>query len=213
MSLRTSSLNYAPPVPLRSRIGHRTAIVLSIVVTALASTALWGHAAWHKVQLLYWQGQCLSYKAPLDRVVWSSNPLQRATTPVVWTNFYQLFSSGGSQSTASVFIHERVGPAGNRRLVAIETYCGGQLLVARIFVPGTLFSRPRERTGALTSSVFLPDHCTSVYAGQPDRSDSAHFTFRYVAAGSLHVIDGWLTDDDRVLLEERRGEPVASLTP
>ena len=155
----------------------------------------------------------MSYAAPTDRVVWSSETRRGPGLPTDWINFYQLANSNGSRSEGNLFLHERVSPAGNRRLVAIEFYCGGHIVFARVFVPGTLLSRPHERTSSMATQLSLPDHCTVVYAGQPDRSDAAHFTIRYEAAGKTHSIDGWLTDEDQVLLEQRRNDAVACVTP
>jgi hypothetical protein len=45
---------------------------------------------------------------------------------------------------------------------------------------------------------------TRIYAGQLDPEDASHFTIDYEARGRRHTIDGWLRDDETVLLEERR---------
>ena len=47
-----------------------------------------------------------------------------------------------------------------------------------------------------------------VFAGQPDASNPSHLTFAYDIDGRPGVIDGWLKDGDRLMLEPRAGRLV-----
>jgi hypothetical protein len=141
---------------------------------------------------MYWQSRCLRYEA------------NHTFTPVEWTNYYRLLSPPGFKSVGTVFLHERVSPCGNRRLVVVELapYEPREtLLRARAFVPGGLTSRPRELAQG-RGGLSLPDY-GEIHAGRPDPHDRSHFTFACEIAGRKNVIDGWLGDDDLVRLEPR----------
>jgi hypothetical protein len=85
--------------------------------------------------------------------------------------------------------------------------------VARVFDPGSAFARPREIIDlvARNEGPYLSRYATFQF-GVPDANDNTHFVILYEMAGRRHTMDGWLTDDDRVILEERKPE-LASLTP
>ena len=68
----------------------------------------------------------------------------------------------------------------------------------------------RRKAAVLGSPGMGPDLWVQIYkskvrmfAGQPDPADPAHFTIRYELDDQPHVIDGWLRDDDTVLLAWR----------
>lgn len=206
------NLPYAAGSCAARRVRARVAIVSALLVALGLSLFLWGKPALGKVRLLYWQAQCMKYQTPEGTVASSSDRPTRVSAE--WTNFYRLAGGGSVRSDGTVFLHERTSPTGNRRLVAVNVHdsgCfGGRAMVARLFMPGSLFSRVRE---------IAPGHgprpvefATVIYSGTPDPRDPSHFVIKYMSGQQTRVIDGWLTDDDRVLLEERR-PAVACITP
>ena len=42
------------------------------------------------------------------------------------------------------------------------------------------------------------------HAGQPDPADASHFTIGYEINRKPYLVDGWLRDDDTIVLTERR---------
>lgn len=213
----STELHYAPKPPLLRRTRVRAAIT-SAVVVAIASAALtWGKPAWQKVQMVYWQGQCMRHLAPPDRVVARSDI--PAYVPQQWARFYQLLTSNGFQSAGTIFLHERTSPGGNRRLVVIDATApnlctgGARGIVRRVVVPASFLSKPREIIDlvALNDGPCFPWN-TTFYAAQPDPDDPSHLVIEYEVAGQKQVMDGWLTDDDEVLLEHR-APPIALVTP
>jgi hypothetical protein len=211
-------LEYAPPAPWHRRRGARRAMIFATLL--LAGLTAWriGPQAWRHTQLLYWQNKCMNYTAPADQVVFSANDGSKVV-PKEWTRFYELLSPPGQFSMGTVFLHERVAPNGNRRLVGVDVGSMADsslqytFLYPRSFVPGTAFSAPVVRSHldvAVLSNTFESD---KYYAGQLDESDKSHFTLRLVRGQSETIIDGWLKDDDGVLLEARTSPPPASTQP
>ena len=212
----STELHYAPKPPLLRRTRVRAAFAFAAIVALASAGLLWGKPAWAKVQLLYWQARCMSHIAPQDRVV--AAPRQPGQVPAAWARFYKIANSSSFLSRGTVFLHERRSQAGARRLVALDlaeaNSCvgGGLRMVSRVFVPASAFSSPREIIDWVgwNEAPVMPN--ATFFAGQPDPEDSSHFVIRYAMAGKEHVMDGWLTDDDKVLLEHR-GPPVALVTP
>jgi hypothetical protein len=117
----------------------------------------------------------------------------------------------------ATFCHSRTSKSGHRRLVVVDGDMNGTL-VATVIDPGSFMVPPKEisTTGidtprpwpkyeVLTTRRWGPlswisdnNPIYTLYAGQPDRNDASHFTFRYVAKGGAGTIDGWLLDNDKV---------------
>jgi hypothetical protein len=79
-----------------------------------------------------------------------------------------------------------------------------------VIVPGTPWTGARlvgnGRAGAEVGAMG-DARAMRVYAGQADAKDAGHFTVGVVVNGTARVVDGWLGEDDRVVLEVR-GERV-----
>jgi hypothetical protein len=151
-----------------------------------------------------------------------SNPvLAAAGVPVCWTKFDRLMGKAqvqaGRGAGAVIFLHERVSPSGNRRLVFVRyfpetdtftsSFIAGYNVEQRALTPATwthpvLFS-PRPYLIDVLSG--WPGHPPQVRmcAGQADPQDQAHFTVRYRMWGQEDVIDGRLDDRDEVTLIPR----------
>jgi hypothetical protein len=193
-------------------------MVLATLV--LAGGIAWRVAprAWRQAQLLYWQNKCMNYTAPADRIAYSSDePITFVADE--WSKFYALLSPPGMRSRGTVFLHERVAPNGNRRLVAVDAIEFADPVFqavfpsARVIIPGDTVRAPREALSTTFTPNFVQDLDGVIYAGQPDPTDPSHFTIRCVENGAEQVVDGWLRDDDSLLLERRLTPPPASSQP
>ena len=239
------------PSRWRKRAGR---IVFALVVVALAvCTWRWGPYLWRQSQLLYWQGQCLTFSAPVDQVVYEEEPAAAArlllgsdfaphvlnprpgykiqpTTvqatvfcPQCWRALWtivpppsaSLLGVGSGGNRAIIFLHERISPAGHRRLVSVsyapypDSFVPGYNYVASATTPATWSGQrtvPRPWFTEFQSTSRTPRHppLVRVFAGQPDPSDRAHFTIRYQMWGQEDVLDGRLRDDDQITLTPRQ---------
>jgi hypothetical protein len=119
---------------------------------------------------------------------------------------------------AVIFLHERISPAGHRRLVCVRYGPQGDTFSAQFVqslncdtftvIPGT-WSQPPIYTpqgwefDVLTGWPRKPP-LVRIFAGQPDPNDPAHFTIRYRIWGQEDVLDGRLLDNDQVTLTFRK---------
>jgi hypothetical protein len=124
----------------------------------------------------------------------------------------------GNGSGAILFLHERVAPRGNRRLICVryfaETYSfttqfiDGYNIEQNVVTPATWTSLPATTARAMSIDVIsgFPRHPprVRVYAGQPDPDNSARFTIRYQMWGKEDVLDGRLDDADQITLTPRK---------
>lgn len=138
-------------------------------------------------------------------------PLSAAVVPREWAEFARL-TELRPDPTAMLFLHERTSPSGGRRLVAVQidrqafSYVPC-MISAHVIRPVGLSARP----AAVTQNIELTSDLLSLYfarrlrffAGQPDPDNAAHFTIAVEAEGAAVTIDGYLTDDDRVVLRVR----------
>jgi hypothetical protein len=124
----------------------------------------------------------------------------------------------GASSGAMLFLHERISPRGNRRLVCVRYYAETYSFTAsfieaynvddNVIVPGTWTSLPAWTAHPMMIDVIsswprLPPR-VRVHAGQVDPDDATHFTIRYQMWGKEDVLDGRLDDSDRVTLTPRK---------
>lgn len=184
-----------------SMFGPRTLVRIALISAGLFAVVTWGPLSWRKVELIYWQSRCLNHTPPSVQAAASNANVE---VPHEWARFYQLLSPPGMNSAGTAFLGGRTSPAGNRRLVAVDvshTMADSNHATARLFVPGGLLSRPREVLHPI-GAVQLPAGGV-VVSGRADPRDPSHFTFICEAPDAQHVIDGWLRDDDTVLLEVR----------
>jgi hypothetical protein len=106
-----------------------------------------------------------------------------------------------------VFLHERISPAGHRRLVCIWNVpqnlgpAPDLCFSVCVWSPATLFSETTPRTEPYGSQIpprYPPAPVARIFAGQPDPADSSHFTIHYQMWGRDDILDGWLQDDDSI---------------
>jgi hypothetical protein len=118
---------------------------------------------------------------------------------------------------AIIFLHERISPAGHRRLLCVSygpdpttfqpEFIAGFDYDASAATPATLtkppsFAQRAYAIDVLSAYVRTPP-LVRVYAGQPDPTDPAHFTIRYKIWGKEDTLDGRLQDDDQITLTPR----------
>lgn len=119
---------------------------------------------------------------------------------------------------AVIFLHERISPAGHRRLVCVRYGPQGDSFAAQFIqalncetftvTPGT-WNQPPIYTPlgwAYDVETGWPRKppLVRIFAGQTDPNDPAHFTIRYRMWGQEDVVDGRLLDNDRVTLTFRK---------
>ena len=116
-----------------------------------------------------------------------------------------------------LLLHELRSPRGNRRLVVIwkDQFPGhnalGDRLWFALYVPSGLWSAPRKiRAGGPGDVIWLPEpyrHLGEADCdiGQADPADPSHFTIPFQIRGKSGIFDGRLTDDDTIVITERKG--------
>jgi hypothetical protein len=243
-SVKPHNLDYAPRPPLVQRRKFRRIIWILCFLFLFAAAALYAPQTWHRIQLLYWQRQCMNYTAPHDQIVFDNDPTHTIKfqtlspsawkppvpamhSPPAWQRFCSLYFPSGLKSSGSAFLHLRQNSRGEKRLVAVNISLANipHSMIewnSHVIKPGSIWETPQEsplRTAGIlcsswvtvfgyhdnkdSSTLILPFHVT-VFAGIPDSNDPSHFTFYYDTNNERKIIDGYLRDDDDVLLEERR---------
>src|SRR5438128_1583765 len=116
----SEALSYRVPVTGRCR-WRRLVVACALATVGIIAVCRWGSLGWRKVELLYWQRQCLLYSPPPD---------QRLSPPVA--QCYRRFVVVKDRRTVLplwpdtilLFMHERVSPCGNHRLVVVTAWSG-----------------------------------------------------------------------------------------
>jgi hypothetical protein len=127
--------------------------------------------------------------------------------------FFSLFGTHGPPTL--VFIHQRVGPGGRRRMVQatlgrdlvhqppgrpLENNVRVGISVATRSDPVDQPFRARGGNYRVIRIPVAPEAVMRVYAGQPDPGDEARFTVKYEIDGVPGTIEGRLEADDAVTL-------------
>lgn len=223
-------IDYARLPPRYQKKVVRRTVSLTLLVTIGALSA-WkgGPPAWQRVRLLYWQRQAMNYALPANKPVYAdgatevsrllnqSGYLPRDSTVIwlakPWEHFYQLLAPPGTFPAATLFLHQRRNGSGQARLIAVEVVGqnntvgppGAFLVSICVVGAGSAFARPSEITRDLQLLIQRSTRPGDVcwYAGQPDAADASHFTIKGTLNGKAILVDGWLGNDDRVVLELR----------
>lgn len=220
-------LDYAPTLPWRRTRLARLLFALLLLVVVVGAGILAYPRVREQLQVLEWQRRCMAAPVPPGTLVLEDRDwlfpsgTGSAGVPFVWRSLYGAISPPGLNSASTLFLQDMRTPAGRRRLVAVdidrppmwrpwrEPYVLN--LSARVVRPGVGMLRPTV-VSTTSHSVTVansplqerePGRHLRVYAGTRDPKDASHFTFTYEAGGEAHVVDGWLRDDDTVVLETR----------
>jgi hypothetical protein len=184
--------------------------------------------------LLYLQHQCMTYSPPPDRVtiefdrqkfdelirLGDGHRLSAAFEPqYVWydSKLWREFPLARWQPGPAYF-HRMKSPRGNIRLVGVDIIPqrrGELYFWVRIIKPATLLSKPAlvPRFAAGNYRVQRASDSFRLLAGQSDPHDAGHFTIEVIEDNRHGIIDGWLQDNDFVLMEPREKFFGASWTP
>lgn len=223
-------LDYAPADSAARRWarGARRWWPVAVLLAVAAVGLVYGPHACRHVRLMRLQAACLDADLPRDRPVLEWNPAAARALVAERPQEYKLsvdcteasrvdprwavlrdelrlgrLSDSPGPAAATLFLHERLTPAGRRRLVVLEE------LWVTIIEPGTWTgSRPRvvgrgriERGPALADALrplkgAEPDGRSM--AGVPDPRDASRFTVTAVWHGVPATLEYRLGDDDDV---------------
>jgi hypothetical protein len=215
-------LDYAQKPPLHQRRSWRTGIALVVISSLIFSAYFILPTAWRRARMMYWQNRCLHYQAASTVCVLKCDPDKIPNSWTIgdmnspWSRFADSISANvaATQFDDTVFVHEMVRPDGAHRLVHIfprnrmttlyrETPF---FLTGEAYEPGSWGNDPRyiSRT---TRLFLLPNNPFPVqfkiYSGQFDPANPSHLTIDYEVQGARHTIDGWLDNNDNLLLAKR----------
>jgi hypothetical protein len=219
-------IDYAPAPPWHRRKTATRILIGVAVVLALGLVWRAKPIIVRQVRLLYLQGKCLEYNAPKDEVlITAASARLPGKVPPEWSQFYTLLSPPGLQSGGTLFLHKRVSPKGNRRLIAVDFDNGytanlrsaSYSCAVRVIKPGFGVTAPSENVQPSPFGTMhgFPDG--KIIAGTPDPNDLSHFTIESIltldGVTRRRITDGWLRDDDTVLLESREEEVVPTHRP
>jgi hypothetical protein len=219
-------IDYAPAPPtLRSARARRWAIIIGVILLLIGIATVTPRAV-RRLQVAYWHRQCLEYIAPADQVIHETDraEIPRLLAPPL--NYRGSMATGQaflippayqslwmSQSVGTAFLHERITPQGQRRLVAVDLFSGGtqpgggMTLNATVIDPSVTPRGPNATVtitrGDGATIALQPGDKLRVFAGQPDPNDASHFTIDYLINDARHTVDGWLKDDGLVIIEAR----------
>lgn len=227
MSTTPSPISYEKPK--RWRVWARR-VTLPAIIIALGILALvYGPSVSRHVELLRWQRRAMRFIRPADQVVYESDPARARAllktyadmeaanssgAPVyefsrTWRQFCAILEPPGRKPGALLFLHERSTPSGHRRLVAVDLPARSEqpAIHMLVFRPGTMGSNPALLAESSWIPPFLAEPRPSglrIAAGQIDPRDPSHFTMTWQSDAQSGVIDGYLLDSDRVVLEARQ---------
>ena len=166
--MQPPQIDYAPQLPSHKRRRTMRRAVFGIIAMVAAFFAVESASpAWHRILILYWQHEAMTYSPPADRVVYDDDPAQapklRAGNPKLlsgssgetvdfakpWEQLDALLSAPGAPPTATLFLHARRNATGQERLVVVSAtkMASWQLLLGPQTVPST--SQRRVIIGAL----------------------------------------------------------------
>lgn len=208
-SASVEPLQYAPAPNASRRKIVRWSAVITIACFAVAVSVRFAAPALHRFELIRLQNRCLDYQ-PAGKIALSWDAASDKTTTIVpqpWGSFYAKLSPPGMVSSGTMFLGRLYTPEGLERLVAVDLSArrGSASATARMFEPGTLMRQPAEMHINIFANNMRFDAKSSltIYQGDRDPADSSHFTAPYEMDGRKGVIDGWITGDNTVVLEDR----------
>ena len=228
------ALDYEPRVPIyRSRIFRRIALLIALIVaTTIAVRCSRPYVA--QLRYLYLQGQCLAISAPADWVAYEEDPQRAAVlakvagyqgvnpflppvgaTPPVGFVPPVLNQLSGGGWVCMVFVHERISPAGNKRLAVLgyQVHAGSARGAREVELYGSgktpATFRPGSRMdGTAKSDLWLMLAASDrlrLFWGQVDPTRADHFSIGYLLNDQRGTIDCWLRDDGRIDMAVRDG--------
>ncbi len=218
---RTLQSHHVPDQPPQLQYQSASAVsrrkktnrILASIVIILVSVVLVriGPLAFRHIRLLSMQSHCMGFRLPVDQT-WPIYNLRS------WDD---LVSAIGVNSYGHLlFLHERSTPEGRSRLVAVEgnfmvtldglARLASPELAAHVIRPGDLLSEPRyipPMAGPYPRVEMLGT--ISSIKSETDSQNASHFTISFETTLDLRiVVDGWLQNNETVLLEIRPAVPI-----
>ncbi|MDP9172986.1 MAG: hypothetical protein M3O30_03865 [Planctomycetota bacterium] len=204
-------LHYSPGQLLRNRKALHRAAWLSLLVVMAMGCAIWGPAAGRWTQTMYWQHRCMTSELPPQTLVIDDSlksPSSASAEPGMTARVNRFI--GEANTNVVIFVHELHRPDGESRLVAVDVAYGhysqpNMLDVhANVWVPGTLGKMPLFARMDW-NSLHLPSDSKRVrlFAGQADPQNQTHFWFHYEVDAASYNADGWLDNNDQILIAQR----------
>lgn len=212
---------------------HRRWVLGALAITAVV-TAAWVTVEipwlWYGSRGAYQHHKRLTYTQPPSFLVFEMTRTRRSEAAIEprWEEDVNrshrlsprhpaIFPSGWKYEGCLLFMHERTGPSGHRRLVSAEyRLLDGAPSDSHGFMLGVSIRWSSESSGgsdtaprlvAMAPALDVPllGGSNRLYFGQPDAKDASHFTIKYEIDNVPGTIDGWLQADDTVRLETRDG--------
>jgi hypothetical protein len=129
-----------------------------------------------------------------------------------WRHYRATCLSPVSPSLYPVYIHSIYDRHGNELLVVAECmpYASPAQLTVDVISPGTLLQYPSTAQVVVRPFQFdfgvtsLETKSFRVFNGQPDQSDTSHFTIDYEFDGQRHTLDGYINEQDVLTIEKRK---------
>jgi len=204
-------LEYALEPSWRKGKRARRAIITAILLLGVVASVKWVGPAWTHGKVLYYQHQCLTHSELPSSIVYDLN--QKQPLKVIakdWEQFYAAFSPPGGRFNATVFLGELRRKDGTARLVSIDVQSIQERILltypfdVHVIKPATLWKQA-ELCSNTSWTVPFPAELSMdrIHAGQRDNARADHFTITSEGPRGSVIIDGWLKDDDSVLLEAR----------
>jgi hypothetical protein len=221
-----AQLEYAPPPPAHQRRSFRRWLVYAAVAIVVFSGWFWVPRVVRRFETLYYQRLCMKHVAPPTLVAVEPDPTKAKALLALGTYIsgmsgeaayvFDPLAAAYNANGDCIFLHRRRTPTErHERLVLVEIVKINNTteLNGTSIKPATLFSGARSvgvKFHAMPRgpSYPLPDY-PRLYAGQIDPADESHFTIKYEYSDRSGTIDGWLKDDDTVVLEPRDEDALA----
>lgn len=205
-------LNYSPLQRGRKTTAYWLVICISAVIIFRAYD--WGPRLVTWAKGIHTQWQFLRHTAPSDRVVVETEDARAKMllarpgyVPASLTGHVDAFYADSIPQQASgleavLFLHERMTPSGERRLVSLSIALNPTISLYTATYRPTWHGLQRVRRDRFLEGAFQ-GRVNRIFAGQADPADPTHFTIRYEAEGQQRVLDGWLQDDDSLKFQDR----------
>lgn len=230
MGNRFHPLEYAQHrPPWYGRRAVRRAVLALLLVSGVAVLTIVGRAVWQQwrwnqqwQEMIASQQQCMSYVVRSDFAACDNDPAGGrflAYIPMELRHFNEValrLGQIGWGLRGAAFLHGRRSARGTVRLVIVWADWNyeerGVNLVGDSVVPATSSQGPRlaanTRFGVLNCDRRVES--LTIYGGEPDQTDSSHFTIGYRLNGQPGTIDGWLLDSGKVKIHVRNGPATLS---
>ena len=213
-------LDYAQTSPWHQRRSSRRVVMLCFGVLLLGLCLRWGGSLVQRAKANYWFAQCVNHSSAPDEIAFEEDAAGSAVAGrqvPQWSSFYGTWSRAGLLTRGTLFLHKRMSRSGNGRLVGVDLLNGrngGVQMQSRVFEP-PVNPGPAKLKSATAREVELLKEPGGlrIFAGQADPSDASHFTIAYQVRERRGLIDGWLKDDDTVLLEPREESNLPATSP